>query len=177
MKKLFCFMTAVAFLFGLSSSALAGYAIKLKNGRILMTTSFWEDNGVIKFYWETGIAMIPKEIIRSIGFVKEVPATTPPKPKDPVAEPAPIPGKEERTPVAGAQKDKIDNEYYKKQKAEFTEKFEQAHERYLEASSRGDGEAKKKAWEEFNQHARQVSALEEELKKKNNGILPQWWNK
>ena len=177
MKKLFYFMTAVAFLFGLSSAALAGYAIKLKNGRILATPSFWEDKGVIKFYWETGIATIPKEVIRSIGIIIDVPAMTAPDPKGSIAEPVPTPTKEEKTPVAGVQKDKIDDEYYKKQKAQFTEKFEQAHERYLEASSRRDGVAKKKAWEEFIQQASQVSALEEELKKKNNGVLPEWWNK
>ena len=177
MKKIFGFVIAMVFLLCLSSAALAGFAIQLKNGRILPTTEFWEEKGVIKFYWESGIATIPKEIIRSIGFIKDVPAMTAPNPKESIAEPVPIPAKEEKTPVARAEKDKIDEGYYKKQKAQVTEKFEQAHERYLEASSRRDGEAKKKAWEEFNQHASQVSALEEELKKKNNGVLPVWWNK
>ena len=176
MKKLFCFMIAVAFLFGLSSVAFGGYAIKLKNGRILLTTAFWEEKGVIKFYWETGIATIPKEVIRSIGFTKDVPVMTAPNPKRSMAEPAAILPQEKKTLETGTGKEKIDMGYYKKQKAQFTEKYEQAYERYLAASSRQDREAKKKAWEEFNQYGSQVSALEQELKKKNSGVLPKWWN-
>ena len=100
-----------------------------------------------------------------------------PSPKESITEPAAVLPKEKETAKPGAEKDKIDEGYYKKQKAQVTEKFEQAHERYLVASSRRDREAKKKAWEEFNQYASQFSALEEELKKKNNGVLPEWWNK
>ena len=176
MKKTFCFVIAVAFLLGLSSAARAGFAIQLKNGRILPTPEFWEEKEVIKFYWESGIASIPKEVIRSIGFIKEVPVMTPPNPKEPVPEPKAIVDIEKKSAEPGAGKEKIDAGYYKKQRAFFTEKYEQAYERYLEASSRHDREAKKRAWEEFNRYGGQVSALEEELKKKNQGVLPKWWN-
>jgi hypothetical protein len=177
MKKIFGFVIAMVFLLGLSSVAMAGFAIQLKNGRILPTPAFWEEKGFIKFYWENGVATIPKEVIRSIGFIKDVPVVKAPGPKESITKPAAILPKEKETAKPEAEKDKIDDGYYKKQKAQITEKFEQAHERYLEASSRRDREAKKKAWEEFNQYASQVSALEEELKKKNNGVLPEWWNK
>jgi hypothetical protein len=66
-------------------------------------------------------------------------------------------------------------EHYRKQKAYYIEQFEQAYQRYLEASSRRDAEGKKKAWEEFNRFGGQVITLETELKKKNNGSLPSWW--
>jgi len=36
-------------------------------------------------------------------------------------------------------------------------------------------EGKKKAWEEFNNFGGKVVSMEDELKKKNNGITPQWW--
>ena len=190
MKKIFGFVIAMVFLLGLSSGALAGFAIQLKNGRILPTSEFWEEKEVIKFYWDSGVASIPKEFIRSIGFIKEVPVMTPPNLKEPVPEPKVVVGKEKKTapePKAAvdkekntaelnAEKEKIDAGYYKKQRAFFTEKYEQAYERYLEASSRRDREAKKKAWEEFNRYGGQVSALEEELKKQNQGVLPKWWN-
>lgn len=176
MKKIFCFMSAVAFLLGLSSVALAGFAIQLKNGRILPTPEFWEENGIIKFYWESGIASIPKEIIRSIGFVKDAPVVKASTLKDSITEPKPTPPKEKKTEEPGPGKEKIDAGSYKKQKALFTGNYEQAYEKYLEASSRHDREAKKKAWEEFIRYGGQVSALEEELKKKNRGILPKWWN-
>ncbi len=56
------------------------------------------------------------------------------------------------------------------------EKYERAYERYLEASSRQDKAAKEKAWEEFNRYGGQVISLQEELKIKNRGVLPEWWN-
>ena len=177
MKKIFGFVIAVVFLLDLSSAALAGYAIKLKNGRILPTSEYWEEKGMIKFYWENGVATIPKEVIRSIGYIKKIPARTPPTLKEPVPEPKAVVVKEKNTAEPKAEKEKIDAGYYKKQRAVLTEKCEQAHERYLEALSRRDGEAKKKAWEEFNQYGSRVGTLEEELRKKNNGALPEWWNK
>jgi len=176
MKKIFGLVIAMVFLLGLSSAAPAGFAIQLKNGRILSTSEFWEEKEVIKFYWDSGVASIPKELIRSIGFIKETPVMTPPNLIEPVPEPKAVVGKEKNTEEANAEKEKIDAGYYKKQKALFTENYEQAYEKYLEASSRHDREAKKKAWEEFNRYGGQVSALEEELKKKNQGVLPKWWN-
>jgi hypothetical protein len=62
MKKLI-FWTAITFTFFLSSAALADYVIKLKNGRSLPTSKFWEEKEEIKFYWANGIAEIPKEDI------------------------------------------------------------------------------------------------------------------
>ncbi len=72
-------------------------------------------------------------------------------------------------------KKEIDIEQYKKQKAYYTEQFEQAYQRYLEATSRRDEEGKKKAWEEFNNFGGKVVSMEAELRKKNNGVVPQWW--
>jgi len=169
-------MIAVAFLLGLTSVPMAGYTIELKNGRILPTPEFWEEKGIIKFYWESGIASIPKELIRSIGLIKDVPVVKAPALKEPITEPKPTPAQEKKIEEPGPEKEKIDVGYYKKQRAFFTEKYEQAYERYLEASSRRDREAKKKAWEEFNRYGGQVSSLEEELKKQNQGVLPKWWN-
>jgi hypothetical protein len=176
MKKIFCFMIAAAFLLGLTSVTMAGYTIELKNGRFLPTPEFWEEKGIINFYWESGIASIPKEIIRSIDFVKDAPVVKAPSLKDSITEPKPTPPKELKTAEPEPGKEKIDPEYYKKQKTLITGKYEQAYEKYLDASSRHDRESKKEAWEEFIRNAGQVSALEEELKKKNQGILPKWWN-
>lgn len=84
-------------------------------------------------------------------------------------------GASEEVDVKGIDKKEMNIEQYKKQKAYFTEQFEQAYERYLEATSRRDEEGKKKAWEEFNNYGGKVVSMEAELMKKNNGIVPQWW--
>ncbi len=181
MKKIFLF-TIITFIFFLNSTCLAGYVIKLKNGRSLPTPKFWEEKEEIKFYWANGIVGIPKEDILSVRRTKEAPGVgTPfarepaPKLREAIEKPEGIPPEGKKTSELEAEKDKIDVEYYKKQKALNTEKFEKAYESYFEASSRRDEEAKKKAWEEFNYFAGQVNTLEEELKRKNKGILPKWW--
>lgn len=169
-------MLAVGFFLGSISVAMAGYLIELKNGRVLPTSEFWEEKGIIKFYWESGIASIPKEIIRSIGFVKDAPLMKAPTLKESITEPNPTPPKEKKTEEPGPAQEKIDAGYYKKQKTFLTGKYEQTYEKYLEASSGHDLEGKKEAYEELIRYAGQVSVLEEELKKKNQGILPKWWN-
>ena len=123
MKKIFGFVIAMVFLLGLSSAALAGFAIQLKNGRILPTSEFWEEKEVIKFYWDNGVASIPKEFIRSISFIKEIPVMTPSKQKESIPEPKAVVGKEKNTAEPSAEKEKIDAEYYKKQRALFTGKY------------------------------------------------------
>jgi hypothetical protein len=88
---------AVVFLLDLSSAALAGYAIELKNGRVLLTPDLWEEKGVIKFYLDSGIASIAKEIARSTGFTKKIPVMSPPKLKKPIPEPKVVAHKEKNT--------------------------------------------------------------------------------
>jgi len=182
MMKKIIFWTAITFSFFLSSAALADYVIKLKNGRSLPTPKFWEEKGEIKFYWANGIAGIPKEDILFIRRTKEAPGVgisfpreAAPKLKEAIEKPEGIPPEGKKTSEVEAEKDKIDVEYYKKQKAFFMGKYNQAYERYLEATSRRDEEAKKKALEEFNLFGAQAVTLEEELKKKNKGVLPKWW--
>lgn len=182
MMKKIIFLTAITFTFFLSSASLADYVIKLKNGRSLPTPKFWEEKEEIKFYWANGIVGIPKEDILSVRRTKEAPgvgtsfAREPaPKLKEAIEKPEGVPPEGKKTSEVEAEKDKIDVEYYKKQKAFLMGKFDQAYARYLEATSRQDKEAKEKAWEEFNRYGGQVITLEEELKKKNKGVLPKWW--
>ena len=193
MKKISVVMVALVTL-SLSSYAFAGYVIKFKNGRTLETAKCWEEKNEVKFQWQGGIASIPKVNVLSIIQVEEkFPDRTPrEEQKSSAEEPrqasleapkvASQPGMSKAEPAPPVEKSdspkkikEIDVEYYKKQKAHYTEQYEQALQRYLEASSRRDVEEKKKAWEEFNRFGGQVITLETELKKKNNGTVPSWW--
>ena len=153
----------------MSPPSLAGYRIKLKNGRNLPTPHYWEQKGEIRFFWANGVAGIRKEEVLSI--VQE---------EEEVADVGIPPGRKAVQELMalepGAEKEKIDVEYYQKQKAYYVEQYEKAYERYLDASSHQDKAAKEKAWKEFNHYGGQVISLQEELKKKNKGVLPQWWN-
>ncbi len=169
------------FIFG--SAAYADYVIKLKNGRNVEVEKYWEEKDAIKFQYQGGVASLPKKNILSIVKVEEKFSERTYKQKEPSPTPREIPEEPKKTevkeiekPAALAETSKaIDVEYYKKQKAHYTEQFEQAHQRYLEATSRRDEEAKKKAWEEFNNFGGKVVSMEAELMKKNNGVVPPWW--
>lgn len=191
-RKVICLMIPL-FLILLGSSSFAEYVIKLKNGRCLPTPNYWEEQGQVKFYWGSGVASVPKTNILAVVNVREKPQEWVP----PVKEPAPTaeeatPGKEttsgkETTPAqamgekwgretaAAAPQGKLDILSYKKQKALYTEQYEKAYQRYLDASARKDPEAKRKAWLEFNEFGGKVIALEEEVKQKNQGAIPKWW--
>jgi hypothetical protein len=173
----------------LTPPALAGYTIKLKNGRTVETTRCWEEKGEIKFQWPGGVASFPKKDVLAISEVEEkFPDRTPNREKQPAPENSETPPKaslatvniagkvspaERSSSAEGSQE--VSVEHYQKQKAYYLAQFEQAYQRYLEASSRRDVEGKKKAWEEFNRFGGQVITMETELKKKNNGAVPPWW--
>jgi hypothetical protein len=173
----------------LTPPALADYIIRLKNGRTLETPGFWEERGEIKFQWAGGVASLSKKDLLTITEAeKKLSDQTPngekqPAPENPEDPPgAPLSAMNIVGKVSPAERLSsaeglrgVAVEHYRKQKAYYTKQFEQAYQRYLEASSRRDAEGKKKAWEEFNRFGGQVIALEIELKRKNNGALPSWW--
>jgi hypothetical protein len=183
MKKILC-LTAIIFAFGLSSTVFAEYVIQLKNGRILAISKFWEEKGVVKFHWQSGIVGIPKKDIFAIRarkhddpdkihYVSEPAVNSDQVKTVPVSTAAQASVQDQKTPEPGAPKERINAALYEKQKAYYTAEFEKALERYFQASSRHDVEGKKKAWEEFTQFARQVSIIDEELKKNTQSTTPE----
>lgn len=191
MKKLF-FGASIVLTFFLGSTAFADYVIKLKNGRSVEVERYWEEKDTIKFQYQGGLASFPKKNILSIVKMKEKFSERSSKQKEqsPALREIPVetknaPGPEAAKSTPGGtskeigfqqeDKEEIDRESYKKQKAYYTNQLEQAYQRYLDATSSKDAEAKKQAWEEFNNFGGKVVSMEDELKKKNNGIVPQWW--
>jgi hypothetical protein len=169
-KKIFC-LTAILFAFG-------------RNGRVLPVSNFWEEKGIVKFYWQNGIVGLPKKNISSIKLKKtdgpdkiQYISNPPPTADQPIEVPVsagtqePVQGK--RAPEPAVSKAKVSVELYEKQKALYTEEYEKANERYLQATSRHDREGKKKAWEEMNNFAGQVSVVDEELKKNTPNTIPE----
>ncbi|NWF55534.1 MAG: hypothetical protein HXY45_12155 [Syntrophaceae bacterium] len=171
-------------------AALADYILQLKNGRTVETARFWEEKEEIKFQWPGGVVSLPKKDLLSITEVERKspgrfadgeehtltrkPENAPAAPRAALNPTGKVPPAEGSSFPDGLREGSA--EYYQRQKAYYLEQFERAYRRYLEASSRRDREGKKKAWEEFNRFGGQVITLEAELKKKNHGILPSWWN-
>ena len=71
--------------------------------------------------------------------------------------------------------EKIDINYYKEKKLALKETFNEAWKRYIDATESKDLEAKKIALEEMRGFSKQIYDLADELKKKNQGVLPDWW--
>jgi hypothetical protein len=166
----------------LSGPAFADYVIKLKNGRTVETAKCWEEEGQVKFRWEEGIASLPKKNVVSIEWVDEKfpsrafrPNPQDAEPKQVLEESPKAPGKKVEPALPQKASPEINIEQYKKKKAQYVTKYEQAYQRYLDATSRRDPEAKKKAWEEFNNYGGEVVKMETELRKRNNGKVPSWW--
>ena len=181
MKKFF-FGTAVLFTLVLIPAAFADYVIKMKNGRTVETAKYWEEKGEVKFDWDGGVASLPKKNVVSILWVEEKSPDRTRRPSQPAAQPKEIPAEPPKpavqkveTPSSAGGSQEIDAEQYKKEKAYYTKQFEAAYQRYLDATSRRDAEAKQKAWEEFNNYGGQVVKMETEVRKKNNGQVPAWW--
>jgi hypothetical protein len=181
MKK-FTLGLAVLLALGFSSTAFGDYAIKLKNGRTVETAKYWEEKNEVKFQWQGGVASLPKKNILSIKWVEEKfydrrvnQNPSPAEPKETPAEVSPPPPKKAETPAPVQASEEINVERYKKAKAYYMQEFEDAYQRYLEATSRRDPEGKKKAWAEFNKYGGEVVKMETELRKKNNGEVPSWW--
>ncbi len=189
MKKSGMTLAMILIFLAVNSPAFAGYIIKLKNGRNLETSSYWEEKGEIKFQWQGGVASFPKKNVFSIVKVKEKFTERSPKVKETLPGPAAVPQKlpeilkksdvpspkEVEAAPAPQEITPKEMEQYKRQKAYYTEQFEQAFQRYMEATSRRDLEAKKQAREEYNEFAGKVFALEGEVTKRNNGVVPPWW--
>ena len=181
MKKITVGLTLLLAVF-LSGPAFADYVIKLKNGRTVETAKCWEEEGQVKFQWEEGVASLPKKNVVSIDWVEEKfpsrasrPNPQPSETKPIAEETAKTVAKKGESTVSQEASREINIEQYKKKKAQYVSQYEQAYQRYLDATSRRDAEAKKKAWEEFNNYGGEVVKMETELRKKNNGEVPSWW--
>ena len=69
----------------------------------------------------------------------------------------------------------IDFDYYRETKSALKEKLENALERNREATARQDPDAKESTRQEYLEFSKQIIALGDELKRKNKGVLPYWW--
>ena len=63
-------------------------------------------------------------------------------------------------------------EDYKRKKAEITERLEEAKKIYFEASDKPEKDRARKVMVSIS---KELFTLEEEVTKKNNGTIPEWW--
>ena len=141
----------------------SSYLIELNNGSRFIIYHYWEKEGLIKFYYYGGIVGIPKDYILKISesekeFIEEIDSV------------------KSVTEYEKNKDKKINFEYYKNKNLQLKAKLNEAIKRIREASKNKDLEAKNKAREEMRKISQQIYDLADELKEKNNGVLPDgWW--
>ena len=167
----------------------SAFVIHLKNGQAFQTDSYWEDGGEIKFHRYGGVVGIKKDLVREIEEVVDLPEdkkavkdkpiqpaeaakkkVKPPEKADDV-EKAEVPEAAEKT-----DNDLVDIEYYKREKQRLEQELDEAKRRYLSSLENGNKETKHAASRNALKINIQIDQLKKELKEKNKGILPKWWN-
>jgi hypothetical protein len=168
----------------------ASYRLQLENGNELKTSHYWEEGNEIKFYVYGGIAGIQKGFARSVtisnsNYKEDVtygedrePGKNPrffddPKSSEEIK--TQNKGSEDKSKGKTEKEEMIDIKYYSERKVTLKEKLAEALEKNREAISRKDQEAKKATRQEMLKYSQQLHDLQDELKEKNKGSLPDWW--
>ena len=174
MKKYFLLFTLL--LVGMilhlgSTNSYASFFIVLNNGRTMHVEKYRTEGEHILFYFKGGVIKVPKSEVQSILEEKdEIKEET----KKEISEN----GKDilktpERTLLAkDLVKKRGDIEDYKKKKVEISERLEEAKKNYFTTSNKSDKDNARKIMISIS---KELFALEEEVMKKNNGVLPEWW--
>ena len=194
MRKLIVLVSSVSVALLLCPSfGAASYLIRLNNGGQFVVSQYWEEDAQLKFYSHGGVVEIPKRSVAKIsetnvaygaGTDSGFEATVEDKVKqEPTIAPSgkgQIPSQDDalRKKTRSTRKNKdevIDFEYYQKKKWLLKAKVDEALERFREASSNKESQAKREAIQDMTRISDQIFDLADELKQKNGGVLPYWW--
>lgn len=168
----------------------ASYLLHLKNGNALRTSYYWEEGNEIKFYVYGGVAGIQKEFVTRVtittlnykedtGYKGDLGKRPTPRPlsgQKSKESPRYQAGDNESNPDGSVEKGEVvDLNYYRQRKATLREKLEDALQRNREAIAKKDQAAKEQTRKEYLEFSRRIIDLGDELKRKNKGLLPDWW--
>jgi hypothetical protein len=180
MKRLILLIVTMA-LFTYPSICLASYLVQLTNGNQFITYGYWEDGARIRFYSGGGAVAVAKA---SVSMIKEMDIAMESQtdirsiissPKAPEMLPEED-GPEGETSAGQRSADTIISlDDYKEKKLRLRAQLNKALEGFREASRNRDSKAKKKAIRDVTAASGQMLKLTDEVKEKNNGVLPDWW--
>jgi hypothetical protein len=172
----------------------ASYQIQLKNGNEIKTSHYWEEGDEIKFYAYGGVAGIQKALVSkvTISNVNYKDDASSNEALEKSRSPSVLsgqrskesaqtrPGQTANRAHGSSEKSRalggaVNFEYYRERKAALKEKFDNAIQRNEEAKARQDQEAMALTRKEYLEYSRLLLELGDDLKRKNNGELPDWW--
>jgi hypothetical protein len=163
------------------SIGLASYLVQLTNGNQFITNGYWEDGAQIRFYSSGGAVAVSKASVRQIRETdRPVSVQTDRKPiilspKAPNRVPQEDGSKEQTSEGTKKANATATLDDYRERKRLLQAELDKALEGFREASGHGNPEAKKKAIRDITEASGQMLKLTDEVKEKNNGVLPDWW--
>jgi hypothetical protein len=177
------------------------FIIELINGREITTRRVWEEGDELKFYVSEGTAGVPRAHVKHIKTSPLVSNDTVSRsalPLSPTDSKALAIGEQLQKPShqkaevrvekgngkpfpeekrdGGRRLQEADAQLYRAKKLMLTDKLEQATNKHLEGSAAKNPESKKAALDDMREYSKQILDLGDEVKHKNGGVLPAWWN-
>jgi hypothetical protein len=173
------------------------FIIELNNGHEVITPRVWEEGDEIKFSIYQGSAGVPKALVKRIKTIalinndKVARSSIPQSPDETDRPTRRISQKEtdlrdqEGNAKAGDER-KHDSDVAHKaedlmsdreKKSRLTSQLDEATKRHRDASEASNLDAKKAALNEMREYRNKIFKLRDEVKSKNEGELPTWWNK
>jgi hypothetical protein len=203
MNNLRMLASAIGLTILLVSSGAYGssFIIELQSGREVVTSHVWEEGEEIKFYTSQGTAGVPKALVKriktsSITYREKVSRSPlPPSTTEARASTSDKPSQAIANRDADIQRDAGNGQSSHEKKSEgaksltagdvrtyhakkvmLTAELDAATNRYLAASGAKNPDAKKAALDDMRAFSTKIIELGDEVKKKNGGMLPDWWN-
>ena len=177
MKKFILLIATIAF-FICPSICFSSYLIELKNGSKFITYHYWKEGGQIKFYFRGGIVGLGKKFVREI---RESDLTHKEEVVEQKASQTPKIASKEAGKKTGEETkeemEKIDVTFYKNKKSALMESYREAKKKLQQATKDRNRALQREANNELKEISKQRAAIAREIKEKNNGILPKWWQR
>ena len=177
MKKFILLIATIAF-FICPSICFSSYLIELNNGSTFITNHHWKEGRQIKFYCYGGVVGIEKDMVKKIResdlpYKEEIIEQT-------ASQTIEIASKEAGKKTGEETKEemeKIDATFYKNKKSALMERYHEAKKKLQQATKDHNRALQREANNELKEISKQRAAIAREIKERNNGILPKWWQR
>jgi hypothetical protein len=159
----------------------ASYLLQLSNGAEFTTRHYWVEGDQVMFYIYGGAMGIQQDSIKNITesmvavHETRVRSSLPTKTVD---QEVPRAVERPQTPIQGESKSDdptLDVNAYRGKKRVLLTQLERVRKRYLDAMGKKESDGTERARQEMIEFGRQIYDLADQVKQKNQGVIPDWW--
>ena len=154
-----------------STNACSSFLIGFRNGRTISVENYRIEGEQIFLDFNSGVVKFSRSEVKSILKEKDEIKEVKREERNEVLKDTPKTPAKRALPEDPVKKTEgVEN--FREKKAELSERLEEAKKNYFEASDKSDKERARKVMLSIS---KELFALAEEVTKKNNGLLPEWW--